>query len=297
MRSAIERALSAFQDETLGFGANPYFSDRGLFARFVWPDWPEDLKKELAGRVDSFHREHRELRPVSEGGQEWQAVFRGWHADPESASVIAKAFCRHFPGRVAWVESERDSRGRIGARCMVKGLIQAPPVPSDSPMSTIIGESVARRAETAWCTLQLSWKDSVAIPPGPLSDSDHEAFQASVREVFEWASGRIKPLLDALHDGLKHLYGERFRGLYVYGSYARADAGIELGESSDIDVALILSGFENAYDEITRFSEITSELSLERGLVISVVPIRESDYKEGSTNFIRVISEYAVPVK
>lgn len=296
-RAAIERALSVLQDESLGFSATPHFSERGLFARFVWPDWPEHLKRELAERMDSFHREHRELRPVSEGTPEWQAVFRGWRADPESASVIAKAFSKYFPERVEWVESERDSRGRIGARCMVKGVLQVPSVPSDSPMFRIISESAARRAETAWCTLQLSWKDSIAIPPGPLSDSDHGAFQASAREVFQWASSRIQPILQALHDKLQALYGERFRGLYVYGSYARPDAGIELPRDSDLDVALILSDFDNAYDEMRRFGDIDSDLSLEYNLVISVVPIRERDYREGSTNFTRVISSYAVEVR
>lgn len=144
--------------------------------------------------------------------------------------------------------------------------------------------------------MDLAWKDSFAPIPPSVSDSDHEALQASFREVFHWAASRIKPVLDRLHDKLKELYGERFRGLYIFGSYARPDAGIELPVDSDLDVALILSEFESPYKEIERFSEITSDLSLEHGPVISLVPIRESDFKEGKTNFIRVISEYAIPV-
>jgi predicted nucleotidyltransferase len=85
--------------------------------------------------------------------------------------------------------------------------------------------------------------------------------------------------------------------LYVFGSYARPDAGIQLHESSDLDVALILSDFDTVYDERERFGDITYDLSLEHGLVISVVPIKETDFREGQTNFTRVISQYAVPVK
>jgi len=146
-------------------------------------------------------------------------------------------------------------------------------------------------------SMDLWWKDSFAPIPPSISDADHEALRASFCEVFQWASSRIKPVLDRLHDKLKELYGERFRGLYIFGSYARPDAGIQLPENSDLDVALILSDFNNAYEEIKRFGDITYDLSLEHGLVISVVPIREADYREGRTNFARVISSYAIPVK
>jgi predicted nucleotidyltransferase len=268
--SAIERALSALQDETLGFSASPWYSERGLFARFVWPDWPEHLQKGIAEKIDDFHREHLGVQRVAADMPEWQAVFRDWRTDPQSASVIAEAFSKHFPGRVRWVESEKDARGRIAADCDIKGA----------------GE----------ITLHLFWRDSSAFP-GPLSDADRHAFQASIQAVFEWASSRIRPILDVLHDRLKSLYGERFRGLYVFGSYARPDAGIDLGENSDLDVALILSDFDNVHEEREHFGDLTYDLSLEHGLVISVVPIREADFREGQTNFTRVISQYAVPVK
>lgn len=295
--TALQAELAGLGDASLGFTANSCVTPRGLYARFVWPDWPEDLRKELAEKIDRFRREHQELRDVSEGTPEWQAVFRDWRSDPQSVTVIAKAFSKYFPGRVCWVESEKDSRGRIVASCMVQNLLQVREVPLDSPISRIIQESVTRRAETVPCSLQLFWKDSMAIPPGPLSDADREAFQASVGEVFNWAGSRIQPILQALHDRLQALYGERLRGLYVFGSYARPDAGIELPEDSDLDVALIVSDFESPYKEIERFSDITADLSLEHGLVISMVPIRESDFRQGKTNFIRVISEYAIPVQ
>ena len=95
---------------------------------------------------------------------------------------------------------------------------------------------------------------------------------------------------------LAALYGERFRGLYVFGSYARPDAGSDLGENSDFDVALILSDFDNVYEERERFSDFIYDLSLEYGLVISVIPIQEADFREGRTSFTRNISQYAIPI-
>ncbi len=270
--SMIGLALRAIEDADQGLTAESYFSERGPFARFVWPDWPDSLSSDLASRVEQLHSDHPELRRVKKGSQEWTAVFRDWRTDPASVAVIAQAFSKHFgKHRVVWVESERDARGRIGGHCRIKNL----------------GE----------ITLHLFWRDSSAVPLGVLEDSDSEAFQQSVSEVFRWAQQRIKPVLDTLHERLKELYGGRFRGLYVFGSYARPDAGIELTEASDLDVALALSHFESAYKEIDRFSQITADLSLQHDLVISLIPVREADFREGQTNFTRVISEYAIPVK
>ena len=56
--------------------------------------------------------------------------------------------------------------------------------------------------------LQLSWKDSVAgLLPATLTESDKELLLASTQETFTWATRRIQPVLDALHDKLKDLYG------------------------------------------------------------------------------------------
>jgi predicted nucleotidyltransferase len=146
-------------------------------------------------------------------------------------------------------------------------------------------------------SFHLSWKNPYAHPVGQIPDAYREKFQLSINEVFQWAGKRIRTVLDQLRDSLQRLYGDRFRGLYVFGSYARPDAGIELPEDSDLDVALLLSDFESSFREIDRFSDITSSLSLEHGLLVSLIPIREADFRDGKTNFTRVIGEYALPVK
>ncbi len=292
--SQIQAALQAVNSPTTGLTARSYFSERGTFAEFIWPDWPESLSKDLAGKVELLQRAQPQLHRVEPGSPDWEAVYRGWRTDRESAAVIATAFTKpeHFGSRLLWVESEKDQKGTIEGRCMIATLPEQPNRPP-SAFERYIGSPDS----TGEVALHLSWRDSQAVPLFNLSQSDLAAFQSSAREVFDWARRRIQTVLDALYERLKKLYGDRFRGLYVFGSYARPDAGIELSEDSDLDVALLLSDFESVYAEIERFGHVTFELGFEHGLVISLVPVREADFKEGRTDFTRVISSYAVPVK
>jgi len=267
----VENALNLIRDPEVFLKADQAFSAHGPVVRFGWPDWPEDLSRELGERVADLHRRTPLLRPIPPNTEQWNSIIQGWRSDLESAKAIGEAFSSCFPGRARWVFSRRDSRGKIAATAFVEAL-----------------GNVA---------LDITWKGIFAAPTDSVSASDRAALSDAVERLSQWAGRRINKITEELRGRLTALYSERFRGLYVFGSYARPDAGIELPEDSDLDVALILSDFENPYDEITRFSEITSDLSLEYGLLVSLVPLREADYKQGRTNFIRVISEYAIPVK
>lgn len=294
---AVTEALRAFEEEhkEQGVKASSYVSRPGWFARFVWVDWPSELATNISDYVQRFYEAHPQLQPVQEGSEEWNAVFRGWRSDKVSAEAIGKAFVKHFGSRILWVESQKNLRGLIAARCRIKDLVEAGPLSANHPLGQILGTPDAAESEVV--SLELSWKGpGLASPRGPVSEADMKLLLASTHEVFDWAARRIQSVLDSLHDRLQRVYGERFRGLYVFGSYAKPDKGVELPPDSDLDVALILDDFENPYTEIDQIGEITSEMSLDQGLLISVVPIREADYKAGRTNFIRVISEYATPV-
>ena len=54
-------------------------------------------------------------------------------------------------------------------------------------------------------------------------------------------SERIRTLMGELKTGLQAIYGERLRGIYLYGSYARDEAD----EESDVDVLVVLDDFEH----------------------------------------------------
>jgi len=270
----IQTALEGLEDWSKGlFQARLHLSERGTYVKFMWADWPDDLSASIKKEVEAILSEHPELRPVEKGSEDWQGMFVG-ESDVEAATEIGEVLKTHFPSfpsRVGWVVAERDNRGKIVANSFIDGV-----------------------GEILW---HLSWRHVSADPANPKTNAqDVQPLNAAILDISKWASSRIQPILHALHDKLQALYAERFRGLYVFGSYAQPDAGIVLPEDSDLDVALLLSEFESPYKEIERFNEITSDLSSEHGLVISLVPIREADFKQGKTNFIRTISEYAIPV-
>jgi uncharacterized protein len=83
----------------------------------------------------------------------------------------------------------------------------------------------------------------------------------------------IGPILQELRAGLEELYGERLKGLYLFGSYARGEAR----EDSDIDVAMVLTDFPTAGREIARTGRLVSDLGLKYECVLALIPVREAD--------------------
>src|SRR5437870_675450 len=77
-------------------------------------------------------------------------------------------------------------------------------------------------------------------------------------------SETIDTLLTEYKSGLKALYRDRLRGLYLYGSYAR---GKEESDS-DLDLLIVLDVLSSYGAEINRTSELTSEMSLKYGISV-----------------------------
>jgi predicted nucleotidyltransferase len=102
----------------------------------------------------------------------------------------------------------------------------------------------------------------------------------------------IEPILKELKSRLQDLYGERLKGLYLFGSYARGDAS----EDSDIDVALVLDDFERDLAELDRAGEAMGDLELDCGCLIGLIPIRERDLQSGAEMFLRNVKREGVPV-
>lgn len=84
----------------------------------------------------------------------------------------------------------------------------------------------------------------------------------------------LSELLERLGRDLKRLYGRRYQGLVLYGSYARGEAD----EGSDIDVLLLLEGSVAMGREIVRVEPILWPVSLETGYAISVPPVDVEAY-------------------
>ena len=93
-----------------------------------------------------------------------------------------------------------------------------------------------------------------------------------------------------LKDGLAEIYGERLKGVYLFGSYARGEAD----EESDIDVLIVLDRVDDYSSEIERTSALISRLSLECGRSISRVLAPEARWREDQTMFFLNLRQEAV---
>jgi predicted nucleotidyltransferase len=91
---------------------------------------------------------------------------------------------------------------------------------------------------------------------------------------------------------LEKLYGERLRGVYLYGSAARD----QLTPDSDIDIAIVLDEIQSRFDEHERTSQLDSDVSLEYDTLVTFLLITEADFKEGLFTIHRVIKREGVSV-
>ncbi len=91
---------------------------------------------------------------------------------------------------------------------------------------------------------------------------------------------------------LEKLYGNRLRGVLLYGSAARD----ELDEDSDIDIAIILDEIPDRFAEHERTGDLGSQISLEYNTLVTFLFIAESDFNEGLFTIHRVIKREGVSV-
>ena len=101
----------------------------------------------------------------------------------------------------------------------------------------------------------------------------------------------IRRLLAELKKGIADIYGDRLKAVYLFGSYARGD----YDESSDVDLMIVLSDYENYGEEIDRSGELISRLSLAYGISISRVIMKELQWQESDTPLLRNIRAEGVP--
>lgn len=105
-------------------------------------------------------------------------------------------------------------------------------------------------------------------------------------------NGPIFSLTRELKASLEVVYGERLKGVYLYGSYARGEADAE----SDVDVLVVLDRIVNYRDEIDRTSFLIAELSLRYGVSLSRVFVSEQTWRHHETSFLINVYEEATPV-
>ncbi|MDE2181107.1 MAG: nucleotidyltransferase domain-containing protein [candidate division NC10 bacterium] len=100
----------------------------------------------------------------------------------------------------------------------------------------------------------------------------------------------VKTLMAELKDRLQALYGDRLKGVYLFGSYARGEAD----EESDVDMLVILDDYKSYGAETERAGVLGAELSLRYGVSISKVFLREREWRQGDTPFLANVRGEAV---
>lgn len=105
-------------------------------------------------------------------------------------------------------------------------------------------------------------------------------------------NGPIQSLMDELRAGLEAVYGDRLKGVYLYGSYARGEADAE----SDADALVVLDQISNYGNEIERTSVLVAELSLRYGVSLSRVFVSEQAWRRHTTPFLLNVYEEATLV-
>jgi len=103
----------------------------------------------------------------------------------------------------------------------------------------------------------------------------------------------LREAVQRLEQGLKDLYGERFRGLLLYGSYAKGDAR----DGSDVNLLLLLDGPVNTVREILYLEDLKWPLSLEYDTVLFVMPVSAQAFDKAETMFLRSVRKELVPLE
>lgn len=86
---------------------------------------------------------------------------------------------------------------------------------------------------------------------------------------------KIRKLMKELKEGLVRIYGDRLKGVYLYGSYARGD----YRPGSDVDVMILLKDYRNYWNEQSKISKLASDVSLEHDVTVSCIFIKELQWK------------------
>jgi predicted nucleotidyltransferase len=101
----------------------------------------------------------------------------------------------------------------------------------------------------------------------------------------------LAAVLSRLSGELKALYGDRYQGLLLYGSYARGEAH----EGSDVDLLLLLEGPVDPVQEILRMEPAKWPISLESGYVLSILPTSIDDYRKAEDPLLWNASREGMP--
>lgn len=103
---------------------------------------------------------------------------------------------------------------------------------------------------------------------------------------------QVDAIAHRLREELTRIYGDRLKGLWLYGSHARGEAH----EGSDIDVAMVLEDYDRDWDEIRRTGELISEICIDTGYTVALIPFRALDWQKQDGLLAPTIQREGVPL-
>jgi predicted nucleotidyltransferase len=99
-------------------------------------------------------------------------------------------------------------------------------------------------------------------------------------------------LLARIKSRLQAVYGDRLRGVVLYGSEARGEATSD----SDVDILVLLVGPVVLGQELNKIIEALYPLQLEMNRVLEAFPVDEADYLRGEYAWYRNAQKEGIQV-
>jgi len=93
----------------------------------------------------------------------------------------------------------------------------------------------------------------------------------------------VRSIVQKCKEVLSQYYGSRLKGVILYGSMARGEAG----PASDIDLLILLSPPFDYFSELRQIVDLLYPIQLESEQLISAKPALTSDYEVGSISLYR----------
>ena len=101
----------------------------------------------------------------------------------------------------------------------------------------------------------------------------------------------IEHILKEFREKAEKLYGKRLKSIILYGSCARGQAT----QDSDIDLAIVLEGDVVAGKEIDRLIDVITDINLSYGVLLSVYPVSEENYRSVNSPLLLNLRREGIP--
>ena len=102
----------------------------------------------------------------------------------------------------------------------------------------------------------------------------------------------LDQILKSIKDILSENYRDKLDNILLFGSYARNSQRNE----SDIDIAVVLDGEFDKYEEVEKMVDLTNDISLKYDVMISILPMTNKEYLNGNYSIFKNIRQEEIVI-